>query len=209
MLFPGSSLLLFLNALDPKPRLHLNLSFNFSHLTITVLAPLVLFWCPEGGPKSRTVCVFSQTLWEACLGETGASDELIDVTCQSTASSNLLSSKPKHTHNYCQDLPVIVWVCLEVGCTCLVCKICIRLFCKCGLFLPNQAIWNEFLAVCQCTKHAYWFIFLRELRCDTVHFLNFKVPEATGFLPLPRKWHLLAYTVAEFQVSWWRVPADV
>lgn len=40
---------------------------------------------------------------------------------------------------------------------------------------------------------AYWISVLRESRCNTIHLLNFKVPEATPFTPLPEEWHLLAH----------------
>lgn len=52
---------------------------------------------------------------------------------------------------------------------------------KGGLFLPYQAIPNEFLL----PAGAYQIVVLREPRCNSVNLRNIKVPEAAGIIPLP------------------------
>lgn len=47
---------------------------------------------------------------------------------------------------------------------------------------------------------AYWISVLREWRCNPASFLNFKVPEAAGFTPLPEEWHLLAHGLVKIAI---------
>lgn len=132
------------------------------------------------------------------MGESRASNELTDVSCQSTDSDNLLSGKPKqHMHNYCQTRPPCACACscmsrgwLHAG----------------GLKSPHKAVLQKVACLCLIRQFqmnsslsvgAYWISVLRKPIGETVHFLNFKVPEATGFVPLPGEWHLLAYALVK------------
>lgn len=114
------------------------------------------------------------------------------------ASDNLLSGKlNQHMHIYCQTRPPRACACSCMprgwlhagGLKSLHSTVLqkVAFFCLIGQFQMNS-----FLSVGAC-----WISVLREPRCNTVHFLNFKVPETTGLLPLSGEWHLLAYALVK------------
>lgn len=179
--------------LDPKLCCHINLAFNFYRLT-----NIVLSWscCGilRGNASPGLPAFFDKTLWIAWIGKPSASMSWLILAASHLTVTIYCPTNQNNIYTITvkQDLPVLVpvHVCQEAGCMCVVWTPYIRQFCERWTFfcLIGHFPMNSFLCV-----GAYWINVLREPRRNTINFLNFKVPEVTGFLPLSGWWQFLAY----------------